>query len=197
MCIICISPSKVRQPDLHTLATMFYMNPHGAGYMYARNGKVHIRKGFMDFASFHTAVRRERFTAEDSVVYHFRISTQAGVQPQMTHPFPLSNQGPRLRALRESCRFGIAHNGVIQLTADPNNKQYSDTAIFIANYLTDLIKRQADLHDPKLLNQIHELAQSKLAIMDATGYVATVGKFINDHGLLFSNTSYRPFRLAR
>ena len=197
MCIICISPSKVRQPDLHTLATMFYRNPHGAGFMFTRYGRVYIRKGFMTFDSFLAAVRRERFTAKDSVVYHFRISTQAGVQPEMTHPFPLSNQGQRLRALRDSCRFGVAHNGVIHLTSDPNNKQYSDTAIFIANYLTDLVKRQADLRDPEVLNQIHELAQSKLAIMDTTGYVATVGNFINENGLLYSNTSYRPFRLAR
>ena len=36
-----------------------------------------------------------------------------------------------------------------------------------------------------------QLAQSKLAIMDGDGYVATVGHFIDDHGLLFSNDSYQ------
>jgi hypothetical protein len=29
--------------------------------------------------------------------------------------------------------------------------------------------------------------------MDASGYVATVGSFINEKGLLFSNDSYQTF----
>ena len=52
MCIICVSKPGVRQPDENTIRTMFYRNPHGAGYMAAREGKVIIHKGFMDFDSF-------------------------------------------------------------------------------------------------------------------------------------------------
>ena len=40
MCIICVSKSGVRQPCDITLRAMFRRNPHGAGYMYARDGKV-------------------------------------------------------------------------------------------------------------------------------------------------------------
>ena len=140
MCIICVSPAGVKQPNVNTLRTMFYRNPHGAGYMFARDGKVTIHKGFMDFESFRKAVRDEHFTAFDSVVYHFRISTQAGVNPEMTHPFPLSNQPARMRALDLTCRCGIAHNGIIRLTTDPTNTQYSDTAIFITDYLAAMIR---------------------------------------------------------
>ena len=134
MCIICVSKPGVRQPDENTIRTMFYRNPHGAGYMFARDGRVEIRKGFMRLDEYLRAIREERFTAADSVVYHFRISTQAGVNPEMTHPFPLSNQPARLRRLDQSCRIGVAHNGVIRLTSDPDNERYSDTAIFIADY---------------------------------------------------------------
>ena len=89
MCIICVSKSGVRQPSDITLRAMFRRNPHGAGYMYARDGKVTIHKGFMNIEDFLAAVHTERFTPQDSVVYHFRISTQAGVNAAMTHPFPL------------------------------------------------------------------------------------------------------------
>ena len=195
MCIICVSPAGVKQPNVNTLRTMFYRNPHGAGYMAARDGKVFIHKGFMDFDSFLGAVRSERFTKADSVVYHFRISTQAGITPEMTHPFPLSNQPKRMRALDLTCLCGIAHNGIIRLTTDPTNTQYSDTAIFITDYLASLIHKPADLRNQALLKHIHNLARSKFAIMDASGYVATVGEFINDHGLLFSNDSYCERRL--
>lgn len=191
MCIICVSPARTRQPSVSQIKTMFARNPHGAGYMFARNGLVHIHKGFMDVESFLEAIRAEHFTAKDSVVYHFRISTQAGVNPEMTHPFPLSNQLPHMKALDVECECGVAHNGIIRLTSDPNNHEYSDTALFITRYLSEIIHAPSDLTRPRLLNYIGQLAQSKLAIMDRTGYIATVGGFINERGLLFSNTSYR------
>ena len=108
MCIICVSKSGEQQPADTTLRAMFRRNPHGAGYMYARDGKVTIHKGFMNIEDFLSAVHAERFTPQDSVVYHFRISTQAGVNAAMTHPFPLSNQPRMMRALDLTCRCGIA-----------------------------------------------------------------------------------------
>ena len=194
MCIICVSKSGVRQPSEITLRAMFRRNPHGAGYMYARDGKVTIHKGFMNIEDFLAAVHAEQFTPQDSVVYHFRISTQAGVNAPMTHPFPLSNQPRMMRSLDLTCRCGVAHNGIIRLTTDPTNTQYSDTAIFITDYLAAMIRKPADLRNQALLDHIYTLARSKFAIMDASGYVATIGEFIDDHGLLFSNDSYEIYR---
>lgn len=191
MCIICASKSGVQQPTDTTLRAMFRHNPHGAGFMYARNGKVTIHKGFMNIGDFLAAVHAEKFTPNDSVVYHFRISTQAGVTASMTHPFPLSNQPKMMQALDLTCRCGIAHNGIIRLTSDPDNHRYSDTAIFVTQYLSKIIRRKADLKEPVTLELIWQLAKSKFAIMDADGYIATVGHFIDDHGLLFSNDSYQ------
>ena len=171
--------------------------PPRRGYMFARDGRVEIRKGFMRLDEYLRAIREERFTAADSVVYHFRISTQAGVNPEMTHPFPLSNQPARLRRLDQSCRIGVAHNGVIRLTSDPDNERYSDTAIFIADYLSQILRTRADLRDRRKLNTIYQLAQSKFAIMDGGGYIATVGEFIHERGLLFSNASYRALFLRK
>lgn len=193
MCIICVSPKGVRQPSIATIRTMFRRNPHGAGYMCVRDGKVFISKGYMNEEAFVNVIRYERFTPNDPVVYHFRISTQAGINPEMTHPFPLSRRLSDMKALDVECRCGVAHNGIIQLTSDPNNKEYSDTAIFITEYLSDLIRRPSDLKNKCMLRLVENLAGSKLAIMDASGYIATVGKFINHDGLLFSNTSYQAW----
>ena len=200
MCIICVSPKRVRQPNVTTIRRMFQNNPDGAGYMVARDGKVIISKGFMNVDEYIEAIRAEHFTAKDPVVYHFRISTQAGVNPEMTHPFPLSNRIEHMKVLDVECPCGVAHNGVIRLTADPRNREYSDTALFIANYLSLIIREPSDLKDERVLKLIHRLAGSKLAIMDADGYIATVGEYINQKGLLFSNASfetdtyYRRFR---
>ena len=196
MCIICVSRSGIRQPTVSSIRSMFKNNPHGAGFMYARDGKVHISKGYMDVDEYIEAVERANFTAADSVVYHFRISTQAGVGPAMTHPFPLSNQLEHMKALEVTCPCGVAHNGVIMLTTDPSNHEYSDTAIFIVDYLSGIIKCGYDLRDQETLDYIFHLARSKFAIMDGTGYVATIGTFINNRGLLFSNDSFQIRRLA-
>ena len=200
MCIICVSPKRVRQPNVTTIRRMFQNNPDGAGYMVARDGKVIISKGFMNVDEYIEAIRAEHFTAKDPVVYHFRISTQAGVNPEMTHPFPLSNRIEHMKVLDVECSCGVAHNGIIRLTTDRNNREYSDTALFIANYLSLIIREPGDLKDERVLTLIYRLAGSKLAIMNGDGYIATVGEYINQKGLLFSNTSfetdtyYRRFR---
>ena len=103
MCIICVSKSGVQQPTDSTIRAMFRRNPHGAGYMYARNGKVTIHKCFMIIEDFLSAVHTERFTPQDSVVYHFRISTQAGVNAAMTHTH--GHDGLRIeKVLEHLCR---------------------------------------------------------------------------------------------
>lgn len=193
MCIICASPAGIRQPSISTIRTMFRRNPHGAGYMCIHDGKVFISKGYMDEDEFVDVVKYEHFTAADPVVYHFRISTQAGVNPEMCHPFPLSRKLKDMKALDLFCRVGVAHNGIIKLTSDPTNKEYSDTAIFITEYLADLIRKPSDLRNPTLLKYIEHLAGSKLAMLDEKGGITTIGKFINVAGLMFSNASFTSY----
>ena len=112
---------------------MFRNNPHGAGFMVARNGKVEISKGYMNIENFVSAIRLQHFTAKDSVVYHFRISTQADVTPEMTHPFPLTNQLEYMKALDVSCDCGVAHNGIIYLTTDRQQELNQVYIIFSPN----------------------------------------------------------------
>lgn len=192
MCIICCSPAGIPQPTVDQLRAMFDNNSHGAGYMVARNGKVEISKGYMTFREFMHAIRYEHFTAADPVVYHFRISTQAGVTPAMTHPFPLSKHIEDTKLLECAADVGVAHNGIIQLTSDPRDLEYSDTAHFVAKYLAYMVRDRDDLMDHQLLGSIQRLiGWSRLAIMDKTGYIATVGDWITERsGLLFSNNSY-------
>ena len=197
MCVIAVSRAGVRQPTKDQLYTMWCNNPHGAGYMFARDGQVTIHKGFMIWEEFYSAVRAERFTLRDPVVYHFRISTQAGVNPCMTHPFPLSRNLDHMKALDITCPIGVAHNGIIPMTSDKNEHEYSDTALFVANYLTELIRRPGDLIRASIHDMIEELTMSKWAIMDGDGRIVTIGRFTTEGNLEFSNGSYRPYSLHR
>lgn len=194
MCIICVSKKGVKQPSKELLRRMFRENPHGAGFMVAEKGKVRISKGYMDFESFYDAVSAERFGKNDAVVYHFRISTQAGVQPSMTQPFPLVKNIKNTRVLDCIADLGIAHNGIIRFTSDPNDHVYSDTAHFISEYLADWIRNPGDFTD-EFLDALAEGTKSRFAFLDGSGTVYTSGDYIEDYnGLLFSNESYLGFR---
>lgn len=192
MCIICVSPQGAPQPRPEQIKTMFARNPHGAGYMVAREGKVEIHKGFMLLDDLTRQLSAEHFTQDDAVVYHFRISTQAGITPAMTHPFPLTNNLAACTRLDLACPCGVVHNGVIQLTSDPQEKTYSDTARFITGYMNRLVRKPDDLKDQAILDMIYLLTYSRFAILDASGYVATIGEFISSDGLLFSNNTFMP-----
>ena len=191
MCVIAVSRAGKRQPTVSEITNAFVNNPHGAGYMYARGGKVHIRKGFMELDDLLDSLAAEQFTTADSVVYHFRISTQAGVNPKMCHPFPVYWDVRAMELLAVKCDVAIAHNGIIHLTSDPNEHRYSDTALFVADFLSDYIRHPEDIHDQSILDDIEELAQSKFALMNGAGEIETIGKFTNDNGILWSNTSYK------
>ena len=56
MCIIAAKAKGVAMPDDQTIENMWYGNSDGAGFMYAENGKVYIRKGFMEYSQFRKAL---------------------------------------------------------------------------------------------------------------------------------------------
>ena len=197
MCIIAVSMKGAKQPTLEQLKNMFTNNPDGAGYMYARKGVVHIHKGFMLWEDFIRAVKAENFGPEDPVVYHFRISTQAGVNPRMTHPFPLTPNLLQCEALDVDCKIGLAHNGIIRMTSSVKETRYSDTALFISSYMTKLIRHRSDVNSLEVLNMIDHLTNSKWAILTADGDIRIVGHFVGKDGLLFSNSTYEPSKWAK
>lgn len=196
MCVICVSNKGVRQPNESELKEMFKRNPDGAGYMFVNeDGKVEIHKGFMTFDDFMMNVSYEDFTDDDVVIYHFRISTQGGVNPYMCHPFPLTKNIKQTKALDVICPVGITHNGIIPLTTNHNDHEYSDTAHFIAEYMTKVVHKPNDLKDAHIQRILSELAKSKLAILDGNGNVTIIGDFIHEtSGLLFSNSTYKSIK---
>ena len=197
MCIAIYKPQEADFPTKKTLQRCFEANPDGAGYMFAHRDRVHIRKGFTTFKAFWRDLRdiREKVTDKTPFVLHFRISTQAGVRPDCTHPFPLSRKMDDLRALRAVSDIGIAHNGIISLTSQGYNKTitYSDTMQFITEYAARLIKSRDWYADEDLRSVIEKMAGSKLAILDGGGTCTLLGAgWIEDSGVWYSNESYKP-----
>lgn len=198
MCIIACKPIGLEMPDTDTIENMWYSNPDGAGIMYNHKGHVYIEKGFMELDDFLNAVKRigrDVDLKQAGVVMHFRITTHGGTRPENCHPFPISDSIPMLKKLRLTTRIGVAHNGIINNT--PRDKTISDTMEYIASQLAPLYRALPEFYtnqDAMLL--VKNGIQSKMAFLTDTGNIYTIGDFVDDKGILYSNHSYEGYYLT-
>lgn len=192
MCIICVSPAGQELPTRDVITNMFVNNPDGAGFMFARTGskRVFIRKGFMTCDDLLSALKKEHVSKEDAVIIHTRIATHGTRTEEMTHPFPVSGNTDALKQLRTSCHIGMAHNGIISLTAD-RTSTLSDSAIF-ARDIAFYYLRDKGLKDSQALAILGRLADSKLAFLDGEKNVRMIGDFVSYQGNYYSNYSFKP-----
>lgn len=196
MCIVVYKPKDVDLPDYDILKRCFDKNSDGAGYMFVKDNKVHIRKGYSDFNLFYEHLTRDYMTQNGPFVMHFRISTHGGTKPENTHPFPVSKDVLDLTALDCSTDIGVAHNGVLNISSKLAG-QYSDTQMFITNYLALLIK-----HNPKYYKDedIKALINSmigdtnKLAILSNDGHCELFGSFNEHDGCYYSNYTWEDYK---
>ena len=191
MCVIAIKCKGVKMPDESTLKTMWTNNPHGAGLMYARDGRVYIEKGYMDWTSFFERVKTLGDVTDEAVIMHFRIATHGSVIPGNTHPFPVSRDVIALTKLRGSCKVGVAHNGIIPIEPRAG---ISDTMEYIATRLAPRAEEDPDWYKSEdVLMEIGREIKSKLAVLDGDGFISYYGNFITEKdGMIYSNDSYLP-----
>lgn len=195
MCIICIKPTNTEMPSKRTIQTMWNRNPDGAGFMFPKDGKVHIEKGFMELDDFMDALQEANIENDFKalpLVMHFRISTHGGVIPGNTHPFPISKSVQRMHSLTNDCEYAVAHNGIISIT--PQRKDISDTMEYIRSVINPIKCEYSDwMFDQNILDFIEgSINYSRMVFMNGEGQMSTVGKWHFDWltGLYYSNLNY-------
>lgn len=191
MCIIVAKPAGIQCPDLETLETCFNSNPDGAGLMWADGDQVRIIKGFMAFDEFSSTLKALGDVTNTGLVMHFRITTHGGTRPECCHPFPLTDDDTALRALDTTTAVGVAHNGVIHGQA--TDATTSDTMAYIRDVLAPLQRMAGDLlASDDAMTVVESTVGSKLAFLEPDGAITTVGDFIEDNGVFYSNSSFKP-----
>ncbi len=198
MCVIMYKPINKAFPEESILQNCWDNNPDMGGFMYAWNDHVYIQKGYETFKEFMNALNKAREKTGDDVPYvcHFRISTQ-GFDKACCQPFPLSGNMKNLKRLKSETNIGVAHNGILSLTSD-GSKEYSDTMLFVTDYLVNII-RSYDWHkDPRTKKLIENLIDgSRFAILDKKGHCELMGKgWIEDKGCHYSNSTYSYKKVA-
>ena len=192
MCVIVAKPQGKDVPNREILANCEKSNPHGIGIMYYKADKpmVHIKKDFRNAGSLHNWLK-QNITKEDTLVIHFRYATSGKVDKGNRHPFPITRNKSLLRRTELICQRGVVHNGV--LSQYGGHHKYSDTQKFTVDILADpKIKR--NLGSKAVIKLIREYINGdKLAIL-ANQQLILIGEFIEDKGILYSNTTYKTTR---
>ena len=194
MCIIIAKEKYGRLPSEEELKNSFEFNSDGAGFMYVKEGKVVIDKGYMTYNSFikHYKKLLEEFNnfKNKSLVIHCRIGTSGKNIKANTHPYPITNEVRMLKARHLSQEeVGIVHNGIIHGYGTQTG--LNDTQEFISKYIYPIYSHFKDFYKNKdIMYGIEVITNSKWVILDKEDKLYYVGEFIDDKGLKFSNTSY-------
>jgi len=163
------------------LETCWNKNKDGAGYMFAHNGQVIIRKGFFKFKSFMTSLRLDStHTAKNKdVVIHFRYATHGKIDKVNCHPHRITD------------KLAFAHNGIINIDV-PSGSQVSDTIIFGEKILKQLpdnwLKKQSYV---ELVGRY--IGNSKLVFLSGKGDVNIIHQELGEwyEGCWYSNGGFR------
>lgn len=182
MCIAIYKPAEALLPSLETLYNCWDNNPDGFGYAIRKDGKCEIRKGFMKRTDVANEYQYLKQYENCDILMHFRIATHGGVNPQNTHPFPITNDAKQLGKKSAIVNKCLIHNGVLPI--EPRKKSISDTAEFALRIgeagLTNI--ETVELFDGFI-------GTNKIALMNGVG-VVTLGQWIKSNGVYYSNSTY-------
>lgn len=178
MCIICAKAKGIKRPTDEQFEAMMESNPHGFGMATFENGRIVVRKTMLP-EQYMKWVKKVK--DETPAIFHMRIATHGSVSEKNCHPF-ISDDG----------QWAFAHNGILSIK---NEGDMTDSETFFRRMALPLLNggflpHAADGAFDHMVDAI--IGGSKFAFMDNTGAIMTYGPWIEDNGLLFSNTSYRP-----
>lgn len=190
MCIIAVKKAGMPLFPEETIRTMFKKNADGAGVMWAEDGRVHIRKGFMKVPELLEFLNSRDWT-DVPLVLHCRIGTSGLMDEKNCHPYPIRKQN----SVDCECDLAVAHNGILQGYTPSHKSAKNDTQMFISKVLNKLPKRF--LKNEAICELLDEaLGYNKLVFLDKDGNIYLRGgnkgaSFINDDGYIYTNTSYK------
>lgn len=175
MCLAIAKPRGETIP-LDALQSGFLDNPDGAGYAYAFQGKLVIRKGFFTLDHFLENYLDEVWDT-DAAIVHFRLATSGKVNKRNCHPFWVTE------------KLAVAHNGVLPWRS---TVKYSDTACFTHDILR---KCGENLTSNAFLRVLGEVigAHNKLVFLDSTGALKICNEPSGtwENGIWYSNTRWQ------
>ena len=178
MCLAIYKPAGAIIPEKN-LENGFLGNDDGAGFAWAKDGILYVKKGIFDLD-----VMKAQYDEikEYPCLIHFRKATHGKVDEANCHPF-LFNDG----------KMALIHNGILNIKCSIEG--LSDTAHFVKLVLEPLVKTHGIPINNGALNYLinTSIGTDKMAVMENTGktYIFNENKGNWDEGVWYSNYSFR------
>lgn len=177
---VCIAVMKSANKKINktTLRRCYTANPDGAGFMFAEDNELHVKKGYFTFDEFYKEYKPHE---NKQVLIHFRIKTHGPVDKTNCHPFLVNKS------------LGFIHNGII--SGYGNDKQ-SDTIDFNNAILKKLVAKHGNnslFDDPMTALIENIIGYSKLVFLDRHGnyHIMNEEKGSWHDGVWYSNNSWK------
>lgn len=177
MCIICIKKVGVLYPTVATVKTMCENNPHGFTMVLADKGKPHIYKT-LDMKKFIEHYKRTIEVHDyrtTSMYIHTRIKTHGTQRIENCHGWKENG-------------LIFAHNGILSIA---NRGDLTDSETYFRDIFSPVYRAGGWKMAEKTINAV--IGSSKFVFMDTQGDIRHYGHYIEDDGLLYSNTSYLDY----
>ena len=175
-CVAIWKPKGVQIAKKY-LSNSYDNNTDGAGFAYAKGGKIVISKGYFDFEEFWKAFKPFQNLP---CLIHFRIATHGKVDEANCHPFPMRDG-----------KYALVHNGVMPSGLHSGKKEESDTKQFAAK-LETCIETVPWNHDNFTCFINEAISYNKVAVLREDGkvWLFNEGKGEWHKGAWFSNHTY-------
>lgn len=178
MCILIVKPANVKTPTNEIFENCFDSNPDGAGFSFSDGRKLFLSKGHMSFRAFKEALQAYGNIDAYPAIFHFRIATHGTVKPGNTHPFNVND------------RMVAGHNGILRITP---REDLTDSETFFKDVCSPVLTKFS-LFSKEFDKMVTSLIDSsKLAFLTDSGEIKMFGKFIEDSGVFYSNTTYTDY----
>lgn len=182
MCILIVKPAGVKVPSMQIFENCFWANKDGAGFAYSDGRKLTLSKGHMKLQDFKTALTDAGDLTKYPAIFHFRIATHGTVKPANTHPFNVND------------RMVAGHNGILRITPKGD---LTDSETFF-KYVCAPVLETCPLYSDEFSTMVSALIDSsKLAFLTDKGDIKMFGKFEEEDGVFYSNTSYQGYGAYR
>ena len=187
MGLILVKKAGVELPPKEKLISYYKENDSGVGYMFVKDNKVIIHKGFYRFIDFYKDFL-ENYSKDIPMVIYFRKNYIANsVVKRADQPYVVANNVNESDCYVASCDNGFVHDGYISKLSKYNT-DISDSLLFGVDYLNLIVDNKEWYKDCKNVELVNKLIgdYNTIAIMSSDGHIELIGKFFTKDGVALS-----------
>ena len=177
MCVIAIKKKGIKFPSEEIVKAMCENNPHGFSLVISNGSTKPWIYKTLSMDSFMKVYRRIYKLYDyrtSSMFIHTRIKTHGTEKIQNCHGWKQNG-------------LIFAHNGILSIA---NRDDMTDSETYFRDIFSPVFKSCGWRAAERTIDAV--IGSSKFVFMDDSGDIRHYGQYIEDDGVLYSNTSYQP-----